>query len=101
MSGKVNGLAISITNELIQDLLIQHVKSVPPDIELVGVDFEWYHQSLKFYFKSKHFPVVDGALKQNAVNGRIEVTTDKNRKVTGIVLKWKDPDKKENKNERR
>ena len=28
MPGKVNGLAISITNELIQDLLIQHVKSV-------------------------------------------------------------------------
>ena len=91
---KVHGLAISITNDLLTELLVTHIKSVPPDIEVVGMDFEWFNQSIKVYFKSKHFPVVDGRLKANCVTGRIEVSTDKDAKVTGIKLVWKDPDKK-------
>ena len=91
---KVNGLAINITYELIEDLLKQHVKNVPEDIKIVSANSDWFNRSIRIYFNSKHFPVVAGQLKANCVNGHIEVTTGKDAKLLGIKLVWDDPDKK-------
>lgn len=89
------GLSISITIELLEELLINNVKNVPNDLKFMDVDLEWYGQSLRFYFKSEQFPIVKNHLKENVIIGRIEATTDKTGKLIGAELKWRNPGKKE------
>lgn len=92
---ETRGLSINVTIELIEELLKKHVKNVPNDIRFAGVEREWYHNSLRFYFKSKNFPIVEGQLKLNVVTGQIEAKADEHGKLIGLTLNWKDPDKKE------
>lgn len=89
------GLSISITIELLEELLRNHVRNVPNDLKFAAVEREYYNNSLKFYFKSKQFPIVKDQLKANVITGRVEATTDKDRKLTGLVLHWRVPNKKE------
>ena len=91
------GLAISITFDLIEEVLKKYVENVPEDLKFKGVEEEWYNQSLRFYFKSKKFPCVKDHLKANAVTGKIWVTNGKEGKPIKAKLEWRDPDKKENK----
>lgn len=92
---ETRGLSISITVELLEELLTKHIKNVPNDLKFVYVEVEWYNRSLRFYFKSKQFPIVKDQLKANVIHGQVEATTDKNGKLMGLVLKWRDPNKKE------
>jgi len=89
------GLCINVTIELIEELLVKNIKNVPNDIKFVSVERELYFNGLKFYFKSEKFPIVENQLKENVVTGRIEATIDQNDKLTGLVLKWGDPEEGE------
>lgn len=86
------GLCINITIELIEELLVKNIKNVPTDLKFVSVERELYFKGLKFYFKSKQFPIVKNQLKENVITGRVEATTDKNGKLTGVTLNWRDPE---------
>jgi hypothetical protein len=85
------GLLISITIDLLEELLINHIKNVPVDIKFVSVERELYSSILKFYFKSKQFPVIKDRLKGNVISGRVEATTDKDGKLVRLALNWRDP----------
>ena len=91
------GLAISISFDLIEEVLKKYVKNVPEDLKYAGVEEEWHFQSVKFYFKSEKFPIVKDQLNENAVTGKIWVTTGKKGKPIKATLEWRDPDKKEKK----
>lgn len=90
---KTRGLAIRVTPDLIEELLKKHVKNVPEDLKFDSVGFHWFEQELRFYFRSKEFPIIKDNLKVNAIAGRIEVTTNKKGKITRVELKWRDPEK--------
>lgn len=85
------GLSISITIDLLEELLINHIKNVPTDLKFISVERELYINVLKFYFKSKQFPVIKNQLKGNVVTGRVEATTDKDGKLVRLALNWRDP----------
>lgn len=93
MLEEIRGLSISVTIELIEELLKKHVENVPEDLKLVGTEAEYYNQSVRFYFKSKKFPIVEHGLKVNAIVGLITASYNENRKLN-IELSWRDLDRK-------
>ena len=93
MPKKIRALIISISAELIEELLKRYVKNIPEDLRVDSVDYGWVNRKLDFCFTSEEFPIVKDGIKRNAVIGSMAVHTDADKKST-VTLKWKDPDKK-------
>ena len=86
-------LTISISVELIEELLERYVKDVPEDIKVDSADYSPTDRILKFYFTSKEFPVAKSGLRKDIAVGKISVYKDADGTTT-VMLKWKDPNKK-------
>ena len=93
MSKKIRALVISITAELVEELLKKYVKNIPEDLRVDSVDYGWVNRKLDFCFTSEEFPIVKDGIKRNAAVGMVSVYTNAD-KTTTATLKWKDPNKK-------